>query len=571
MLRQGAGKAKKRTTLRNWMTNPDGLSLAGVQTTGNQTVSLVSYPGIAPRQTAFRVTPNSASFDTFLSIGGDSGGLRLGMRARKTYTVSAYLYVNAVQSGSNVRSRTISFFYKDSTGAYIETKSAQAPNVVGSTRLSITVAVPTGATEIFIRFYNGSNVATETVVWGSIMLTEGSKVVPYYDGNSPGFRWEGTPSESKSVGYPESPQKVTNLCDNPTLVSTSLWNGQSLSDTAARVAITDLIGAAWAWQGTSDGSASSRLYYQRGQSVLRLTPGRVHGLSIWTKIEAGRVFRAAVLSADGQTTYNSVAGQVGTGRWQEVRVAWSTTDEVGIRAEVRLTASGLPATLFMVTKLMIVDDLATLPEAYSDGDTPGWIWLGAQGTSQSVGYPYTLKSVAGIDPYLEAYGTEITSRSDAIGPTEDRTLFSVYDISALSLYPTLGALRNADDTNQATILYGHNTIDRIFGRVQLTGSNVQDLSVQAGGVRTNGRHVGGITTSNNVLSMNVFGTSLLSAGLKSTSGTISASLRHPVNQLGAASTSNSNPVYSVAYRGNFPAANRDAVVAWLANKYGLAA
>lgn len=49
--------------------------------------------------------------------------------------------------------------------------------------------------------------------------------------------------------------------------------------------------------------------------------------------------------------------------------------------------------VLMATRFMMVDGRYTGP--YSDGNTPGWKWDGAAGSSTSVGYPYTLASLVG--------------------------------------------------------------------------------------------------------------------------------------------------------------------------------
>lgn len=66
---------------------------------------------------------------------------------------------------------------------------------------------------------------------------------------------------------------------------------------------------------------------------------------------------------------------------------------------------------------------ASLPEAFSNGNTPGWKWLGTPGTSTSVGYPYTLESIAGRPLHDRSNVTAGTSLNVNVG--QDMTIYSV--------------------------------------------------------------------------------------------------------------------------------------------------
>ena len=164
-----------------------------------------------------RIIPLSSTTgtDTFLALGGDIGGIRLGMVAGNTYTVSATIRLTAAQTGNiaTTRARRIVFFYNAGAG-YVETASAAAPNSAGSTRLNLTFTVPLGATEAFIRLYNGTDSGGGDVWWDSVMLEQSSTVNPYFDGSIPfvnGVMWSGTANASTSVVYPNWPTKIALL------------------------------------------------------------------------------------------------------------------------------------------------------------------------------------------------------------------------------------------------------------------------------------------------------------------------------------------------------------------------
>jgi len=153
---------------------------------------------------SFRITPtNSTGNDSFMNLGGDQGGFRMGLQAGKTYTVSATVRLSAPLTGSiRAQARTLLTFYTSDTGSITAQASAQAPNIAGATRLSKTFSVPATATAAWVRLYNGTTLGGGDVWWDSIMVTEGSTLYNYADGTSANWAWSGTPHASVSTGIP---------------------------------------------------------------------------------------------------------------------------------------------------------------------------------------------------------------------------------------------------------------------------------------------------------------------------------------------------------------------------------
>jgi hypothetical protein len=159
-------------TRTNLAPNPAPASTTGYS--GSQaTLSIVSG--------ALRVTSTGiiANTDTYASVGGDVGALRLGMQAGKTYTISAELV--AASHGSSAlsdRADKIVVFTRVGTGAYGETASP-----AGLGRKAVTVTVPAGATEAFVRLYNGG-LNGDTVDWKQVLVEESSTSGAYFDGGT---------------------------------------------------------------------------------------------------------------------------------------------------------------------------------------------------------------------------------------------------------------------------------------------------------------------------------------------------------------------------------------------------
>lgn len=188
----------------NLFVNPTAQTdLAGASSTGLTSLQRQVAAGVGPRGTLFRLNGSAGSSDSFFVVGGDTGAIRNGMQAGKTYTVRANCRLDAALGGSaNSRARRIVVFTKVGAAAYVETASAQAPNTAGDHILTLTFTVPAGVTEAFIRFYHG-HASTGIVYWHSLRLSEGTET-DYFDGDSAdttdyGYAWTGTVGSSTST------------------------------------------------------------------------------------------------------------------------------------------------------------------------------------------------------------------------------------------------------------------------------------------------------------------------------------------------------------------------------------
>jgi hypothetical protein len=158
-------------------------------------------------QRSARVFALGTNADTFVSPGGGSGALRLGMQAGKTYTAIATVRLFAPQTGTiDARARRIVVFYRSvAGGGYATIRSDAAPNAAGETELRLTFTLPAGAIEAFIRLYNGASRDNGEVYWDNFALVEGAYDGPYFDGNSTDiaedtqYDWLGQINASSSV------------------------------------------------------------------------------------------------------------------------------------------------------------------------------------------------------------------------------------------------------------------------------------------------------------------------------------------------------------------------------------
>lgn len=169
--------------------------------------------------TGHRLVPTGVpgNNDSFLHFGDQTPGvMRLELRPGRTYRASGWCYIPAAHIGTlrPLRARTISFF--STTGISNTQSSPAAPNAPGLHWVTFTFTVHASATNGFLRFYNGSDNPADIVVWTGLMLTEGTAEHKPCNGDTPGWRWTGTPSASPSEGYPytlESAAGVAPLLD----------------------------------------------------------------------------------------------------------------------------------------------------------------------------------------------------------------------------------------------------------------------------------------------------------------------------------------------------------------------
>ena len=149
-----------------------------------------------------QATPNdAANSDSFIALAGDTGGMRLGMQASKTYTISVRQNVPTTLTGTlDARAGKVQAYYKVGTGGYSAFTSSAGGSTAGERTITLTFSLPAGTTEAFIRLYHGGRTGSGIMYYDSIMLTEGSTTYNYGDGNSANWIWDGTANLSSSRG-----------------------------------------------------------------------------------------------------------------------------------------------------------------------------------------------------------------------------------------------------------------------------------------------------------------------------------------------------------------------------------
>ena len=131
---------------------------------------------------SLKLTPNSSGSGTWTTVGlGDTGGMRAGLTAGKTYTFSTYTYVPV----GGVSTATPAIIFKTSgASSYAENFSTDVASPNGTwQRQTVTVTLPANTTEAFLRLYHGgAGTDTRSVYFDGIQLEEGSAATDFQPG-----------------------------------------------------------------------------------------------------------------------------------------------------------------------------------------------------------------------------------------------------------------------------------------------------------------------------------------------------------------------------------------------------
>jgi hypothetical protein len=319
----------------------------------------------------------------------------------QTYTAMGRVRIAAAITGAT-RSESRCIQVRTDGGAVVSA-TAQPPNLPGAYDQRLVFTMPTGSKDL--RFYNGGVVGGGDVWWDNLMLVEGNYTGPYIDGTSYDCMWEGTAHASTSVGYPPSPLLIRNLAAQPDMSAISSWvagTGTSIATTSEWGIGTSTSMAITPTGATSDTYAQLGLYTS---DVYNLKPSTTYTLSAW-----GKMTTAATAPTGNGNGYRQATIWVNDGNAYQIARGTQLANTAGAvsRSVITFTTPARIAHSFIRLYHGHIDgrstwDAVMLTEGstvydYADGNTPGWRWEGTAGSSASIGYPYTLDSVAGGAP-----------------------------------------------------------------------------------------------------------------------------------------------------------------------------
>lgn len=185
------------------------------------TISRVATRGHEDTTSLLIVPPTSgtAGLDTFASIEGDmNGGFRLGMRAGRTYRVTAWVYVPAATGLTMPHGRALRVVGFAKTPAGYQEVDANPPTAVDAwSQVSLDLAVPADATEAFFRLYNGFTVGSgKEVYFDDISVRE--ITAPF------GPQWEsGLAVDAADIDYTRLTFPESNVVQLETVDGSNTW------------------------------------------------------------------------------------------------------------------------------------------------------------------------------------------------------------------------------------------------------------------------------------------------------------------------------------------------------------
>jgi hypothetical protein len=113
----------------------------------------------------------------------------------KVYNISGYAWSETTVVRMN-------YIFRDAGGTAIgSTVEPTVGHVIGAqfNRFSgLTTAVPAGAVSMDVRIFFASGLIGNTFYTDGLLVTEGTTLSDYFDGNTPGARWTGTANNSTS-------------------------------------------------------------------------------------------------------------------------------------------------------------------------------------------------------------------------------------------------------------------------------------------------------------------------------------------------------------------------------------
>ncbi|GAA4762733.1 hypothetical protein [Microbacterium gilvum] len=316
-----------------------------------------------------------------------------------------------------------------------------------------------------------------------------------------------------------------------------------------------------------------RLYVNSTQAANRISLEGATTVTIGCWVYASRAltdlcWEPQMLTPDGATSsypkssaFNLVAGWQWVSATVAVVAGRTQLGQINLLGSTNTANNVQPGDIVKATRAMIVP--GTYSGVYCDGSTPGWKWDGTAGASASTGWPYTLESVAGaprIDVSNPAAGATLAAL-----PAGDVSIYSVFNDPTPSgtsgIHEAIGPYRlmwNAAGTRPALGRKNSSgvALETVAGIDPVAGWNAVGVAMRQSDTRQ------GISLR----------TSNVDAGASGTAATSfdgTQPLRVGTRDTGANADLLTGRM--LVYPRFHDATARQAVLAWLRNRYGLAA
>lgn len=145
-------------------------------------------------------SPNTTDSGDFRFAGGGLNSLALSMEAGQTYTLSARVNIPVTFTGNFTRAPGVLLWVSTDGATYATNFGPKVNPAAGTYTVSHTFTLPSNTTGAELGFGAASSTANQIVYYDSIILTRGSTVHTFADGNTNGWAWSGAQNASTSFG-----------------------------------------------------------------------------------------------------------------------------------------------------------------------------------------------------------------------------------------------------------------------------------------------------------------------------------------------------------------------------------
>ena len=220
-------------------------------------------------------------------------------------------------------------------------------------------------------------------------------------------------------------QPIRNLQANPVPTTSATWTGAGVAHAATFT--TNSLGMK-CFKITQSVTGSTAIYASRNNGGFGpIQSGEKYTFLCWVEADFTGLLQIVAGSGTGpqvfDTTRLEFAVQPNTPQLIRHKFTIPVTGATQSHFKIVAPSSNPSTAAYSVAKVMVVP--GWYDGEYSDGDTPGWKWNGAVGTSTSMGWPYTLESIAGKPDMIHQTPGQ-TSYARPQG--EPITLFAAYEI-----------------------------------------------------------------------------------------------------------------------------------------------
>ncbi|MFD8463561.1 DNRLRE domain-containing protein [Streptomyces cyaneofuscatus] len=305
--------ASSRGTDRGWVPQGERLT-ANQQDISTNTTGFVSATSAFTRDTAIgqdgstdslKIVPTTnTSGDSFVSVGGDSQALQLGMKPGKRYRFSAWAHVPSATGLSPQHARGLRLYAGASTpGGTVEATSRKVPYTDAWAELTLDFTVPADATTSFLRLYNGFPANSGKAVYFD-HLSVRELVAPF------GPQWAGgatggvTDNDLHTLTFPGKDVAVITGYDDTTTTFAKSSDGSFSPEPGAEGLILKASGADYVLTDEDDGTIT-RFRKQSGSDV--------HVVDSVSGTDEASTSRYVYDTTDGRTLVKRVIGEAAPG------------------------------------------------------------------------------------------------------------------------------------------------------------------------------------------------------------------------------------------------------------------